>query len=146
MGNPVTSFQILTPRPDEHAAFYNQLFGWRVNADNPLGYRQFDTGSLRGIQGGVWPAPPQAAPCVQLFVETEDAAASLAQALSLGAEVLIPLQPSRKARRWPCCAIPRVSRSPFSNRGKARSKRHPRAVVAPQRHAGGDELVRRKAQ
>lgn len=92
MPNPVTHFQILSTAPDEHAAFYSGLFGWTVNASNPLGYRQFDTGSDRGIQGGIWPAPPQAQPFVQMFVEVEDADAAVRRAAELGARILIPVQ------------------------------------------------------
>lgn len=92
MGRPVTAFQILTPAPEEHTAFYSKLFGWTVNADNPLGYRQFDTGSEKGIQGGVWPAPPQANPFVQLFIEVEDAARCVEDATAMGAQTLIPVQ------------------------------------------------------
>ena len=39
-----------------------------------MGYRQIHTGSERGIQGGIWPAPPQAPAFVQLFMEVEDVA------------------------------------------------------------------------
>src|SRR5436190_4233118 len=90
MPNPVTQFQILSKSPDETARFYSSLFGWTVNADNPLGYRQIHTGTAEGIQGGIWPAPPQAPSFVQLFVTVEDVGAAVAKAESLGARVLIP--------------------------------------------------------
>lgn len=90
MGNPVTQFQILSKKPDETAAFYSKLFGWRIDAKNSLGYRRIDTGSNEGIGGGIWPAPPQAPDFVQLFVSVSDVKAALEQAASLGAKVLIP--------------------------------------------------------
>jgi predicted enzyme related to lactoylglutathione lyase len=90
MGNPVTRFQIVSKAPDEAAAFYAKLFGWRVNNDNALGYREIDTGSKEGIQGGIWPAPPQAPEFVQLFVAVSDVKAKVAEAQKLGAKVLIP--------------------------------------------------------
>jgi hypothetical protein len=90
MQNPVTQFQILSKSPDETARFYRELFGWTVNADNPLGYRQIQTGSGEGIQGGIWPAPPQAPTFVQLFVTVDDVAAAVAKAEGLGARILIP--------------------------------------------------------
>jgi len=92
MPNPVTHFQILSPSPDEHAAFYRNLFGWSIDAANPLGYRQLDTGSERGIQGGIWPAPPQAAAMIQLFIEVEDLEASVQKAVELQSKVIIPPQ------------------------------------------------------
>jgi uncharacterized protein len=90
LANPVTQFQILSKTPEETAKFYSTLFGWDVNSDNPLGYRQINTGSTAGIQGGIWPAPPQAENFVQLFVSVTDVWASVKKAEELGAKVLIP--------------------------------------------------------
>jgi predicted enzyme related to lactoylglutathione lyase len=90
VGDPVVQFQILSAAPDETAEFYSALFGWKVDANNPLGYRQIDTGSAEGIQGGIWPAPPQATNFVQLFIETADVRAAVRRAEQLGAQVIIP--------------------------------------------------------
>ena len=90
MANAVTRFQIVSKTPDETAAFYAKLFGWKINADNALGYREIDTGSDEGIQGGIWPAPPQATDFVQLFVSVGDVKAMVAEAQKCGAKVLIP--------------------------------------------------------
>lgn len=83
-------FQILSKTPDETALFYSTLFGWKVDANNPMGYRRIDTGSPEGIQGGIWPAPPQATDFVQLFMAVEDVAAAVARAGALGARTIIP--------------------------------------------------------
>ena len=90
MGNPVVEFQILSKSPDETADFYSKLFGWAVDANNPMGYRRIATGSANGIQGGIWPAPPQAMNFVQLFVGVDDVKGAAAKAESLGAKVIIP--------------------------------------------------------
>jgi uncharacterized protein len=90
MPNPVMQFQIISKTPDETAAFYSKLFGWEVDANNPMGYRQINTGSKEGIQGGIWPAPPQAPTFVQLFVAVEDVRAAVKNAEGLGAKLLIP--------------------------------------------------------
>jgi predicted enzyme related to lactoylglutathione lyase len=89
MGNPVTRFQIISKAPDETAAFYCSAFGWRIDAQNPLGYREIQTGSSEGIHGGIWPAPPQVANFVQLFVSVDDVKQACEKAQSLGATVLI---------------------------------------------------------
>lgn len=91
MGQPVTQWQILSRNPDAQAAFYSAVFGWTVDAANPLGYRRISTESSRGISGGLWPAPPEGHAFVQLFIEVDDAAAHLDKATSLGAKVVIPL-------------------------------------------------------
>jgi len=90
MPNPVTQFQILSKTPDETAKFYVELLGWRVTANSPLEYRQINTGSEVGIQGGIWPAPLGAPNFVQLFVSVEDVTASVRKAQELGAQVLVP--------------------------------------------------------
>lgn len=90
MGNPVTQFQILAKKPDETAAFFSELFDWRIDANNPMGYRRVDTGSGDGIQGGIWPAPPQAPDSVQLFISVANVKDAVAKAQGLGAKVLIP--------------------------------------------------------
>jgi len=90
VGNPVTQFQILSPDPEATARFYSRLFGWTVDANNPLGYRQIDTRSNEGIHGGIWPAPPQAPSFVQLFVKVDDVQASVKKAGDLGAKLVIP--------------------------------------------------------
>jgi uncharacterized protein len=92
MGHPVMQFQLLACDPDKLTAFYGKLFGWRVNADNAMGYRMLDTGSDRGIKGGVWPIGDEGHPLVQLFVEVDDVPASAAQAEQLGGQVIIPPQ------------------------------------------------------
>jgi predicted enzyme related to lactoylglutathione lyase len=90
MNNPVMQFQILAKSPDETAAFYTALFGWRIDTNNALGYRQIDTGSAEGIQGGIWPAPPHTPNFVQLFVGVPDVSVAVSAAVRLGAKTIIP--------------------------------------------------------
>lgn len=90
MGNPVMQFQIISKSPEDTAAFYSGLFGWSVDANNPMGYRQINTGSDSGIQGGIWPAPPQAPNFVQLFMAVDDVKETVAKAEKMGAKTLIP--------------------------------------------------------
>lgn len=90
MANPVVQFQILSKAPEETARFYSNLFGWTVNADNPLGYREISTGAREGIQGGIWPAPPQAPSFVQLFIAVDNVRTISSKAEAAGAKVIIP--------------------------------------------------------
>jgi predicted enzyme related to lactoylglutathione lyase len=69
MGQPVVQWQILAKNPDQLASFYSKVFGWKANSDNALGYRTIETGADRGINGGIWPAPPEGRPMVTLYVE-----------------------------------------------------------------------------
>jgi len=90
VGNPVTHFQILSKSPEETSRFYSSLFGWTVDDHNALGYRRIQTGAGSGIEGGIWPAPPQAPTFTQLFVAVENVSAAVKTAEGLGARTLIP--------------------------------------------------------
>ncbi len=93
MGAPVTHWQILSKHPERTAAFYQELFDWRIDAQNALGYRMVDTRSgSTGIPGGIWPAPPEGHGMVQLFVQVPDVAAAAERAKGLGAALVIPPQ------------------------------------------------------
>ena len=92
MSNAVVHWQIVTKNPDTIARFYEHLFGWAVSTQNGLGYRTVDTGSDQGIDGGIWPSPPDGPEMVQLFVEVDDIDAMLARLPGLGGQVLVPKQ------------------------------------------------------
>ena len=92
MSCAVMQWQILAKDPEAASAFYTSLFGWRVNSDNPLGYRVVDTGSTDGIQGGIWPSPADGHNFVQLFIRVSSVAEYLERAEKLGARTIIPPQ------------------------------------------------------
>lgn len=92
MSNPVVQWQIVTKNPEELAAFYSSLFGWSVNANNAMGYREMSSGNGRGISGGIWPRGDEGQNLVQLFVEVEDIDAVLEKATQLGGRTLMPQQ------------------------------------------------------
>jgi predicted enzyme related to lactoylglutathione lyase len=83
-------WQIVSKDPGAVARFYSALFGWTVQTNNALGYRALDTGTSRGISGGVWPSPPEGHNLVQLFVEVDDIDVFIAKASALGASVIVP--------------------------------------------------------
>jgi predicted enzyme related to lactoylglutathione lyase len=90
MGNPVVQWQMVSPDPDQSAKFFGRLFGWTTGQHNALGYRVVQTNSAKGIDGGIWPAPPQGLGFVQLFVEVADVDACVRTAVGLGATVVVP--------------------------------------------------------
>ena len=92
MGNSVMRWQILAKDPAKAAEFYTKLFDWKVNDDNALGYRMIDTGSERGIQGGIWPSPPEGHSFVQLYIEVDDVAGSVEKATGMGASIIVAPQ------------------------------------------------------
>lgn len=92
MPNPVVHWQIITTDPERLADFYERLFDWEIDDDNPMGYRRVHTGSDRGVDGGLWPAPPEGHDFVQMHVEVQDVAASVSRAEELGGEVIVSPQ------------------------------------------------------
>jgi len=89
MSAPILEWQMVTTHPDQLARFYGDLFGWTIQTNNALGYRQVDTGES-SLHGGLWPAPPNAHSFVQLFVGVPDVDASVSRATTLGARVIVP--------------------------------------------------------
>ena len=108
MGSPVMQWQIVTPHPDRAASFYGDLFDWEISQNNLLNYRMVDTGSERGISGGIWPAPPEAPSFIQLFMQVDDVKGYVEKAVVLGARVLIAPRPCRMVIPWRSCRIPRA--------------------------------------
>jgi predicted enzyme related to lactoylglutathione lyase len=90
MTNAVMHWQMLSADPEKTAAFYRDLFDWRVSSANSLGYREVTTGG--DVDGGIWPAPPGAAESVQIYVQVPDIDAALARAVELGGSIVMPKQ------------------------------------------------------
>lgn len=89
MSAPVVQWQLVATNPDELVTFYRELFGWSVSTKNAMGYRQVTTGE-GGINGGVWPSPPDGHSFVQLFVGVPDVESAVARAAELGAAIIVP--------------------------------------------------------
>lgn len=90
MANPVTRWQIVAQDAERVAAFYGDVFGWKMNTANSLGYRELMSGQPNGIDGGVWPNAPGVPNLVQLFIEVDDVDNYVARAQRAGASVLVP--------------------------------------------------------
>jgi predicted enzyme related to lactoylglutathione lyase len=91
MGQPVVHFEVVGSDGEALRGYYAEMFGWEMNADNPMNYgivsREENTNSDGiGIGGGVGQGPEGYAGHVTFYVEVPDVEASLAQAESLGGE------------------------------------------------------------
>ena len=86
MPNPVVHWEILAKDAAKQQAFYTELFGWKVNSDNPMNYGVVETGGPGGINGGIY-QPPTGARCVTFYVQVDDLQAYLDRAVSLGGQV-----------------------------------------------------------
>jgi uncharacterized protein len=89
MGQPVVHFEIVGKDADKLQSYYSDLFGWEIDAGNPMKYgvvqREGNTNPDGvGIGGGVGPGPEGYAGHVTFYVEVPDVEAALAKAESLG--------------------------------------------------------------
>jgi uncharacterized protein len=90
MGQPVVHFEIIGKDGERLRSYYSELFGWDIDADNPMQYgivqREGNVSAEGiGIGGGVGgPGPEGYEGHVTVYVEVPDVEASLQQAESLG--------------------------------------------------------------
>jgi predicted enzyme related to lactoylglutathione lyase len=89
MGQPVVHFEITGQDGQKLQSYYSDLFGWQIDADNPMNYgivpREGNTtdGGI-GIGGGIGPGPEGDPGHVTFYVLVPDVEAALAKAESLG--------------------------------------------------------------
>jgi uncharacterized protein len=53
MGLPVVHFEMMSKDPARVSDFYAKIFGWKVTNHPEVNYRVFETGSDKGIGGGI---------------------------------------------------------------------------------------------
>ena len=87
MGCPVVHFEI-HGNDDGHNDFYSEVFGWKVDADNPMNYGMVDTDSGEGIAGGL--TKSDTAPAVMVYVQVDDLDATLAEVTAKGGATIMP--------------------------------------------------------
>lgn len=89
MANPVTHFEILGRDGKKSQDFYASLFGWNVDASNPMQYGMVAAPGGTGIGGGI-AASQDGRPTVTVYVEVADLEATLRQAEALGGKTVMP--------------------------------------------------------
>lgn len=89
MPNPVVHFETMGKPSANLVSFYSGLFGWKVDANNPMNYGMVDTGTGQGIPGGIGDEP-DGTNRVTVYVQVDDLQKYLDDAVSRGATVLMP--------------------------------------------------------
>jgi uncharacterized protein len=89
MGQPVVHFEVIGTDGKRLQSYYAQLFGWEIEANNPMNYgvvqREANLSADGiGIGGGIAGGPEGYAGHVTFYVGVPDVEAALAQAESLG--------------------------------------------------------------
>ena len=88
MGNPVVHFEVAGNDGPALQKFYSDMFDWKIDSSNPMGYGLFDTDSDgQGIGGGV--TAGENGPSVTIYVEVPDLDAALAKVATLGGKTVM---------------------------------------------------------
>jgi uncharacterized protein len=74
MGRPVVHWEMMSKDPAKVAAFYEKVFGWKIQHVPELNYRLVETGGKGGINGGILkPDRPEPWPGnMTLYVDVDD--------------------------------------------------------------------------
>lgn len=84
MTRPLVHFEIQTTDLARAREFYSQLFGWQIDANNPMNYGLIPPGiggPEAGVGGGIAPSTESR---VVLYIQVVDLQETLARAESLG--------------------------------------------------------------
>jgi uncharacterized protein len=89
MGQPVVHFEVIGKDADKLRSYYSELFGWEIDANNPMKYgivpREGNVNADgAGIGGGIGGGPEGYDGHVTFYVQVPDVEAALAKAESLG--------------------------------------------------------------
>ncbi|MGZ6340399.1 MAG: VOC family protein [Candidatus Limnocylindrales bacterium] len=90
MGSHVIHFEVTGKDGPGLQRFYSQVFGWKLDTNNPGGYGMIDAGG-EGIGGGIGASQDGGPGHVTFYVHTADPAGTLRQVEQLGGRVLMPL-------------------------------------------------------
>src|SRR5438445_1960009 len=88
MANPVVHFEIMGKDGAGLRKFYGDVFGWTIDADNPMNYGMVAAGE-GGIGGGVGQTP-DGSTIVTVYVQVDDLQAALDKAEKLGGKTVMP--------------------------------------------------------
>lgn len=89
MSNPVVHFEIVGKDGKQLQEYYANLFGWKINADNPMAYGLVEAGQ-GGIGGGISSTDGPSGVCI--YVAVPDLQAALDKAVALGGRVVHPIE------------------------------------------------------
>lgn len=90
MGNPVVHFEVTGKDGKALAAFYGDLFGWKSQAIEGMGYHLVEK-EEGGIGGGIGSTMDGGEGMATFYVQVDDPQAALDKAVELGGKVVMPV-------------------------------------------------------
>jgi uncharacterized protein len=89
MANPVTWFEVTGKDGKKLQDFYSEVFGWKIDASNPMQYGMVDNAG-EGIGGGI-SAGDGGSTGVIFYIEVDDPQAYLNKVESNGGKTVMPV-------------------------------------------------------
>ena len=94
MGMPVVHWELMSKDPAKVSAFYEKIFGWKIQHYPEMNYRLVETGSEGGINGGIlkperegpWPGN------MTLYIAVDDLAAYRKKVVAAGGKIHVEEQ------------------------------------------------------
>jgi uncharacterized protein len=91
MPNPVVHFEVTGQDGKKLQDFYSNVFGWKVNADNPMSYGIVDAADTGGGIGGGISAGDGGTQQVTFYIAVDNPQAYLDKIESKGGKTVMPL-------------------------------------------------------
>jgi hypothetical protein len=88
-GPQIVHWEIQSQSPDKLHGFYADVFGWKIDADNPMNYGMVSSGGNDGINGGIGGSPAPGSR-VLVYANVDDINASLAKVETHGGRTIMP--------------------------------------------------------
>jgi predicted enzyme related to lactoylglutathione lyase len=85
----VVHWEVQAKDPPRQQQFFGDLFGWKIDTNNPMGYGMVPSGGKDTIAGGIGGTQDQASR-VTVYVQVPDIQAALQKAEMLGARTVMP--------------------------------------------------------
>jgi predicted enzyme related to lactoylglutathione lyase len=89
MGKQVTWFEVIGKDGAKLRDFYSGIFGWKIDANNPMNYGMVEAGDA-GIGGGVGQAQAGDKPSLTFYVTVPDLDATLKDVEKRGGKTVAP--------------------------------------------------------
>jgi predicted enzyme related to lactoylglutathione lyase len=94
MGNPVVHWELMSKEPEKISAFYEKVFGWKIQHRPELDYRIVETGANGGINGGIL-KPPRPEPWpgnMTMYIAVDDLASYRKRIIAAGGKIAVDEQ------------------------------------------------------
>ena len=94
MGRPVVHWELMSKDPASVSAFYERIFGWKIQHMPEMNYRLVETGGVGGINGGIlkperegpWPGN------MLLYIDVDDLADYRKMIVAAGGKIHVEVQ------------------------------------------------------